>query len=204
MADARETFRTIFHTNRWRNQQTVSGPGSTLNATRLVRAVLPGVLADLGVKTIVDAPCGDDHWMPHLEYPFDDYLGVDIVPEIIERLQSEAASTTRRYMVGDITTDVLPTADALLCRDCLVHLPFELGLRAVSNWKKAGFKYVIVTTYPDLAHEDIRIGRWRPLNMQAPPFGFPAPLTVIRERPPQRDDGKSLGVWRTADLPEIS
>jgi SAM-dependent methyltransferase len=200
LTDTRETFRHIFHTNRWRNEESISGPGSTMNATRLIRAALPAVLARLNIRTIVDAPCGDGAWMRLLDYEFDDYLGVDIVPEIIEPLQKEATST-RRYMLGDIVADVLPTADAVFCRDCLVHLTYELGLRAVANFRKAGFRYVFLTTYPGLENRDIPLGRWRRLNMEGPPFNFPPPLALISERRPGHEDVKSMGVWRAADLP---
>jgi SAM-dependent methyltransferase len=197
--NTQETFRTIFHTNRWNNDESISGPGSTLKGTRFIRAALPGLLARLDIRTLVDAPCGDALWMRALEYAFDDYVGIDIVPELIEPLQKEA-TPNRRFVLGDLITDALPAADALMCRDCLVHLTYELGLRAIANFRRTPFKYVFLTTYPGLENRDIPLGRWRRLNMEAAPFNLPPPLEIISERRPGHLDTKSLGVWRASDL----
>jgi hypothetical protein len=202
MADGntQETFRAIFHTNRWNNEESISGPGSTMKSTRFIRTALPDLFTRLGIKTIVDAPCGDVLWMRELDYKFDDYLGIDIVPELIEPLQKEA-TPTRRFIVGDLIADPLPAADALFCRDCLVHLTYEFGQRAIANFKRTPFKYVFLTTYPGLENRDIPLGRWRRLNMEGPPFNLPPPLEIISERRPGHMDVKSLGVWRASDLP---
>jgi hypothetical protein len=53
---------------------------------------------------------------------------------------------------------------------------------------------------------EIRTGGWRPLNLQAAPFGFPPPEWSIDERC-EADEGryrdKRLGVWRLAALPAV-
>jgi hypothetical protein len=208
MADdtnTQETFRRIFRDRGWGAGESVSGPGSGLRGARLILEALPFVLADLQIKTLVDAPCGDGNWIKHLKYDFAEYIGADIVPELIEPLQRENTSPSRRYIVADITIDILPKADAILCRDCLVHLPFALGLNAIRNCKAAGFTYVLLTTFPGFTNRDITTGRWRALNMEAAPFNFPKPLALLPEMPPQsvsRYAAKSLGVWRTSDLPD--
>jgi len=191
-----QVFRHVFHSKRWGNAESASGPGSTLRATRPLLAILPEILKRLSIKSLVDAPCGDAHWIRHLDYTFDEYIGVDIVPELISRLQGEIGDSNRRFMVGDITTDVLPKADAVLCRDCLVHLSFDLGLCAVKNWASAGFKYVLATTYPEIQNRDIETGKWRALDMEAAPFNFPPPMMLIVDG----RRSKSLGLWKVADL----
>jgi hypothetical protein len=45
------------------------------------------------------------------------------------------------------------------------------------------------------------------LNLQLPPFNFPAPLRLIEEN--CTEDGgkyadKSLGLWRLSDLPDLT
>jgi SAM-dependent methyltransferase len=203
--DTQETFRRIYRERGWGDGESVSGPGSGQKKVRQILRALPEILSRLAVRTLVDAPCGDGNWIRHLDYDFDEYVGADIVPELIDQLQNDA-SPGRRYIVADICTDVLPNADATLCRDCLVHLPFALGLSAIRNWKAAGFTYVIATTFPGFVNEDCPTGGWRPLNMSAAPFNFPEPLALIRERPAEktsRYSARSLGVWRTDALPDF-
>lgn len=60
-----------------------SGPGSTVERTRAIRAALPELLTDLGCDSMVDAPCGDFRWMQEIELPLEKYIGVDVVRELI-------------------------------------------------------------------------------------------------------------------------
>ena len=207
MSDGARTervFARIYEENRWNSDESKSGKGSTLKSTRLLRGRLSSLFTDLDIRTLVDAPCGDLNWMRQLNYTFSEYIGVDIVPGLVQRLRSEIVTPNWRFMVGDISSDVLPKADALLCRDCLGHLPYELALRAIENWKRAGFTYVITTTFPGETNREGVLGRWRRINMQAPPFDFPDPVALIEERMPTPDRSKpvkSLGCWRTVDIP---
>src|SRR5262245_52801832 len=83
-----EVFSKIHATSSWRGSS-VSGTGSDPDATAPVLQALPELLATLGVRTLLDAPCGDGAWMAQLAYPLERYIGVDVVPAVIE----EAAAT---------------------------------------------------------------------------------------------------------------
>lgn len=201
---AQQVFARIYEENRWNCDESASGKGSTLKSTGLLRRRLSSLLSDLDIRTLVDAPCGDLNWMRHLDYTFSTYIGVDIVPELVQRLRNDIVTPNWRFEVGDISSDVLPTADAVLCRDCLGHLPYEPALRAVENWKRAGFTYVITTTFPGETNREGILGRWRRINMQAAPFNFPVPVALIEERLPKPDRAepvKSLGCWRITEIP---
>ncbi len=192
-------FHTIANQNLWGSKESLSGPGSTLDSTVSLRSALPGILLDLGIRTLVDAPCGDMNWMRHLQYSFEKFIGVDIVPSVIEMLRKQAFPVSHHFQVGNIATDILPAADAVLCRDCLVHLPFSAIQAAARLWKLAGFKYVLATTFPDkMSNEDIAPGGWRPLNMRAAPFLWSEPVMLLIDNDGvgAPDDDKSLGVWR--------
>jgi hypothetical protein len=191
-------FTHIARGNGWGSSESISGPGSTVSATATLRRHLPDVLARLNIRMLVDAPCGDLNWMRHLGYAFEKYIGIDLVPSLIEKLKSEAFPKGYHFQVGNIVTDVLPAADAILCRDCLVHLPFKAIHEAMRLWRLAGFRYVLATTFTDHAtNEDCQPGGWRPLNLQAVPFLWPSPDAVIPDNdglaPPYND--KALGVW---------
>ncbi|MEM1153880.1 MAG: class I SAM-dependent methyltransferase [Pseudomonadota bacterium] len=194
------TFGAIYTDRRWGHGESASGPGSSLSATNLVRQALPAVLSKLEISTIVDAPCGDMNWMKSLDYKFERYVGIDIVPELIERLRTEDFPPNFHFQVGNLTTDILPSADAVFCRDCLVHLPFDHIHQAIKLFRSAGYRYLFATTFTDRdENADCELGRWRVLNMQAGPFNWPEPIELIRERnyinTQDKYRDKSLGVW---------
>lgn len=201
-----EVFRSIYRTNAWGDRESVSGPGSNPELTAAIRNALPGLLRDLKVRTLLDAPCGDFGWMKDLELPIERYIGLDIVPELVERNRRSYASSTREFRVADIAKDLLPPADAILCRDALVHLSTPLAKEAVRNFRRSGATWLLTTTFPaTMKNKDIPTGEWRPLNLERAPFSFPKPTRFVDEKCLSFQGGrwkdKGLGVWRVADLP---
>src|SRR5258705_1028102 len=98
VAEPRYTvFRRIFDLNLWGNRESISGEGSTLERTAAIRAELPGLLARHGVRSMLDAPCGDFFWMKELALDVDSYIGADIVPELIARNIECHSSPQRRF-----------------------------------------------------------------------------------------------------------
>ena len=201
----RERFERIYSTNLWSDPESRSGVGSALDSTRVVRAELPGVLRRLEARVLLDVPCGDFTWMEHVDLKGIDYIGGDIVPAIVEENQRLHAGKGRRFAVVDLTRDELPTADVLLCRDCLVHLSYA-NIRAVlTNIARSNIRYVLMTSFPGRGgNRDVQDGDWRTLDFQTPPFSFPEPLMMIVEQC-QEEDGsyadKSLLAWPVASLP---
>jgi hypothetical protein len=86
MTDMRTIFSAMYQHNGFLGSESPSGPGSSLSRTAGLRVELPKILQSFGIRRIVDAPCGDMNWMRHLEYQFDLFIGVDIVPEVILRV----------------------------------------------------------------------------------------------------------------------
>ena len=195
----KEVFGEIFSKNKWGGSESRSGPGSTISQTELLRQRLPVALSRLRIRSIDDAPCGDMNWMKHLDYSFESFIGIDIVHDIIDSLRQQGFPRNYNFQYGDIVTDILPRADAIFCRDCLVHLPFNQIEEASRLWRLAGFRYAFVTTFPERTENiDCHVGEWRPLNMQAAPFNWPEPIFTIPERSPNPADkyaDKSIGVW---------
>ncbi len=198
-------FVKVFDENHWGDGESASGAGSSLAATEVVRAELPALLRGLGITSLLDAPCGDFNWMQHVDLQGIRYTGADVVPHLVERNAQRFASADRQFIVRDITTEALPDADAILSRDCLVHLSYAKARAALRNFKSSGARFLVSTTYTDRsANWDIVTGSWRPLNLQLPPFSFPPPIAAINERCTEGDGGfddKTLAVWRLADLP---
>lgn len=202
-----ERFARIHETNMWGANTSVSGLGSEKEATTALRARLPILLAQLDVSVLLDAPCGDAGWIEQAEFNGIRTIGVDIVPALIATLQAERAGGGE-YAVADITCHPLPLADAILCRDCLVHLSFANIARAIENFRRSGARWLITTTFPDWrANRDCEDGDWRALNFERAPFRWRAPRAVLTEECREAGGGwadKGLGAWRLADLPVLA
>src|ERR1700682_6084572 len=82
-----QRFRRIHDTNLWGAEASTSGLGSEIDATAVLRAELPRLLEKLGVTSLLDAPCGDVGWINQADLRVH-YVGVDIVPSLVERLQA--------------------------------------------------------------------------------------------------------------------
>jgi hypothetical protein len=195
-----EVFSNVYSRNLWGDPESVSGPGSNRERAAAFRAELPPLLEAFQVKTLLDAPCGDFNWMRDLQWRVERYVGVDIVPAIIEKNQRAYGNATRTFLHLDLVSDPLPHADAIVCRDCLVHFSLADIHGALLNFKRSGALYVLTTTFPRVdTNNEIQTGDWRPINLQQPPFNFPLPLELINEKrrgPDGTDLGKCLGLWR--------
>jgi SAM-dependent methyltransferase len=200
-----ERFRRIHDTNLWGAAQSTSGLGSELDATAVLRSQLPRLFERLGITSLLDAPCGDAGWINRADLGVR-YVGVDIVPSLVENLQARAAAgeTMGEYRVADITGDALPRCDAILCRDCLVHLSFANIARAIANFRASGAAWLIATTFPQWqVNADCEDGDWRALNFERAPFGWGPPVELLNENCQEADGGwrdKSLGVWRLVEI----
>jgi SAM-dependent methyltransferase len=194
----RKVFTAIYRNRRWQAGASVSGPGSEIGRCEHLVQALPRLLRELNAASVLDAGCGDFNWLSAAELPVD-YTGVDVVPELIERNRSRYAAPHRRFLVADITSDPLPAADVALCRHALIHLPNRQVLGALQNFRRCGMHYLLATTFPSVTRNiDIVPGSFRPVNLQAAPFGLPAPLRVIDDSGPVE---AVLGLWEVKTLP---
>ena len=197
-------FTRIYTKRRWKGES-ASGAGSSLEQTRAVREALPALLRELAAKSLLDIPCGDLHWIKQVDLGAVQYIGADIVRPLIERNRETFAGSGRRFEIANLIVDPVPAADAVLCRDCLVHLSHKDVLAALANVKSSGARWLIATTYTgDRPNVDILTGQWRTLNLQLPPFNLPPPAMLVDEKCTEGDGrfaDKYLGVWRVADLP---
>jgi hypothetical protein len=199
-----DAFATIHRTHLWTGSESVSGEGSGAAQTSRLHTELPELLRALGVRTLLDLPCGDYGWMKTVDLRVDRYIGADVVPALIADRQRFDADERHEFRRLDLTCDPLPAADLLLCRDCLVHLSFADITRALANVRRSGIPLLLATTFPDHeTNEDIVTGDWRLLNLQRPPFDFPPPRQLLDEGCTEGGGvfgDKSLGLWAIANL----
>jgi len=181
MGSAERIFQHHFETNEWGSNESASGQGSTIAYTANIRKEIPILFNDLGVQTILDAPCGDYNWfrMMQWEKPVA-YIGGDIVQTLVERNQSFYGSPGSKFIKVDIVHDILPTVDLWLCRDCLFHLTNRDILLVIDNFIKSDIRYLLTSTHSACTkNREIPTGSFRLLNLQLPPFSFCKPIRML-------------------------
>jgi hypothetical protein len=176
-------FTKIYEENFWGSAESVSGPGSTIEYTRNIVEEIPRIVSRLGVKRILDAPCGDYSWFRLIERGDDvSYIGGDIVEALVISNQKKYGNDTTRFICLDITKDKLPKADLWLCRDCLRHLSNDDIFRVIGNFLNCDIRYLLASTYTECKmNTDILTGQGRQLNLELPPFSFCKPLLYIED-----------------------
>lgn len=206
-ADPSQAFSEIFREKKWGGgAESFSGTGANLEQTKAIREEMPGLCAELGVRRLLDVPCGDFYWMRQVDLNGISYVGADIVREIIERnsRQFGGPSNGREFLHLNLCEDPLPEADLILCRDCLVHLSNSDVFKALRNIHSSNARYLLTTTFPNRDRNlDITTGEWRTIDLSLAPFLFPPPMKIINERCTIRGNeyaDKSLALWRIRDL----
>ncbi len=193
------TFTDIWRDNGWGAEETRSGPGSTLDATAILRPKLVELFGFLGIDSLVDAGCGELNWIAGITENLRYYFGLDVVDEMLSELRVKFGQRRSHFFAQrDITLDDPPPADAILCRDVLTHLPDYGVWAALSRFKASGARHLIATTHIGGSNPPILLGHWRPLDLCAPPFNLPRPRILILEG--QANQSKALGVWHLGNL----
>lgn len=195
-------FSAIYANGAWvmrENQDSLSGVGSTQEATQQLAAQLSAFLREVGCRRLIDIGCGDFNWMRIVTGDFD-YLGIDVVPQVIEQNSARYGNARRRFVTGDATREPIPDGDVAICREVLFHLSFRDGGRLLRNVRRAGFKHVLFTTDPGVwFNSDIRSGDFRRINLLKSPYRLPVPLRELADDKVSR--GRALGVWPGTALP---
>ena len=183
-------FTDIYRSNLWGASESASGHGSTMSETEAIRGYLPDLLRRLQVRTLLDIPCGDFHWIRTIDLDVDEYIGADIVPELVASLQERYGTERRQFRVLDATSDPLPKVDAILNRHCLIHLSNRRAAAALDNFRRSGARWLLTTSYTDCDRNvDIETGSFRPVNLRLAPFNLPAPVESLPDT-----------AWETARL----
>lgn len=204
-----EFFSGVYQKNLWGSGQSRSGQGSELAWTGDLVTALPVLLRTLGVRRLLDVPCGDFHWMQAIDLQGVEYIGGDIVPQIVEANQQQYGSRSRCFVELDVVADVLPSADMIFVRDCFIHFSNALVLEALRNIARSDIRYVCVThdlnaaRYPN--GQNIELERtqagvnfeYRPIHFELPPYSFPPPIAVVKDGNHWAEGAgvKTMAVW---------
>jgi hypothetical protein len=201
LATTADVFTHHFEENYWGHKESRSGEGSSLEHTANIRREIPLLIESLGLKSILDAPCGDYNWFRHIERKADvRYTGGDIVAPLIAQNNAQFGNENTQFAVMNIIADPLPDADLWLCRDCLFHLPNADIHRALDRFRQSNICYLLTTTYPGCeTNADILTGDFRQINLLIAPFSLPAPKQLIDDWVPG-SAVRHLALWERSML----
>ncbi len=211
-----EVFTDIYANNRWGGEQGTfcSGTGSSTSA--IVQPYVDCIsaqLATLGARTLtaVDLGCGDFSVGRQLAPQCAGYIGVDIVPALIEFNHQQFGTDRISFRCLNVIEDSLPGGDICFVRQVLQHLSND-QIRAILP-KLARYRWTFITEHQPSAPRlkqtnldkphggDIRVQQGSGVFLDRPPFDIPARrLQQILEVPggpgaPQADTDP--GVIRT-------
>lgn len=170
IAEAADVFRKKYEDDAsdWRKN---SGPGSHPYHTIDYVAFLSKFIHLNGVRTVVDIGCGDWQFSRNINFQGARYLGLDIVPSVIERNKALYARPGVDFALMPKTPDGVPAADLLLIKDVLQHLP-DATIDVYAKLVFPRFRFCLVTnSFTKLStptNVDICSGDFRCLDLTAP------------------------------------
>ena len=201
-----DVFTDIFRTNHWASCESVSGHGSEEETTSNIRAALPRIIRDYKIGSMLDAPCGDFNWMQGVDLGGTRSIGGEIVKPLIESVGKRYTNPRRSFIHLDITCGVIPEVDLVFCRDCFIHLPFNLIMSALMTFRNSSAKFLLTSTYQNWPlNYDTDIGGVRDVDLCAWPFNLPPPLELIQEEAPRENKPlKCMGLWSIQALSAVT
>lgn len=171
-----EVFDNIYQTNAWTDPETRSGPGATLEHTKNLRDQLPILFNKFNINTILDAPCGDFNWMKEVKINSNmNYIGCDIVPDIIKNNNKLYKKSNINFEILDITKDKLPKADLLIARAVLFHFSYSHISLFFKNFIDSNIPYLLTTThvnYNNFQNMNIQLGDFFLIDLFSSPFNL--------------------------------
>jgi SAM-dependent methyltransferase len=173
-----DRFTALYKGRYWggdKQNESFSGPGSTLEYTQVLRRELPKLFDQFAIRRVFDAPCGDFKWMKHVvhECPGVEYIGADIVTRMIKANNAQHANERIRFFHADLTQSEFPKADLMICRDCLFHLSYQDIKLVLNNFVASGIPFLLTSTHLGaVANRDICSGDFRLMDLFSTPFNF--------------------------------
>lgn len=174
--DAGQIFGHIYREDHWDGG---SGVGSAPDATEAYRAILGEILPAADIRSVVDVGCGDWQLGSLVDWSPVDYLGLDVVPAVVERNKAEFGRPGVRFELGDARRVAPPVADLLLAKDVLQHWP-NADAAAFLDANLRRYRYCLITNDMASKHwdgdvnQDVFLGEWRTVDLEREPFGHRA------------------------------
>lgn len=203
-------FEQIYSKNLWSGGG--SGYGSSPGFTRPYREWLANFLQSVRpgptVLKIIDFGCGDWQSSKLIDWTGSQYLGYDVVPQVIQQNQRLYAQDHVKFQLvsvdfSDITDFV---ADVLIIKDVMQHWPLAMVQQFLQlPWQVERALFINDTAYPDrkkVVNADCGLGGFQLRNLALPPFNLPVQDVLSWESPedPVKFPGrKTVQLWQRSE-----
>lgn len=160
---------------------------------------------DLNIKTFVDVGCSDVIWQSKLKWGKVDYLGLDIVKDIVEDNTKKHPHMSFKH--SNLIEDPCPKADMICVRNVFLHNSIDSCKKILKNIKESGSKYLLASTDFTLDKNLDTVCIWATRrNLDIEPFNLSHPIAYFPEILPSVKKPKApnnyLGLYYIDRIPE--
>ena len=204
----KKIFTSIYKSNHWYHDHkflpnesvSVSGPGSNINTEQFFSLVktFTQIIKDYNVKSLLDMPCGDFLWIHEIIKERNiDYLGIDIVEELIEENKNRYKNKNFNFENHNILNfSTNKEFDLILIRDLFIHIKNSDISQIIQNIKKINFRYIVLNSYNNKVNKDVIVGQHRKVNLLIEPFNLKKPTYSFKDH----EDDKFFFIYDKKNL----
>lgn len=179
-----DRFEKIYREKLWGTNEKgegFSGGGSIFAFSKPYYNYLVKFLREHQITSVVDLGCGDWTFSKHIDWTGIDYKGFDVVGSVIEKNKQKYSSETIQFFAGNFLEEEIPSADLLICKHVLQHMPNRDIFKFIALLPK--FKHcLILDAMPKKGSENIEhpitdvFPYWddRGTDLTMPPFNVKA------------------------------
>ena len=191
-----QVFSRIYRDNEWQG----SGPGSTAETSFEYRYFLESFLRTNRIRSVLDVGCGDWRFSRYIPWEGVQYVGMEVVPDVVEANRRRYACDSVRFVCADARSVELPPADLLIMKDVLQHWTNAEVAEFLPRVRAYRFALITNTTNRVEANRDCPTGGYRYLDLTRPPFSVPATVVLryTANVPGRHPDEKSVLLLRGA------
>jgi SAM-dependent methyltransferase len=184
---AADVFSDVYKTGQWgRDQEFDSGYGSRDDVTQAYKDFARSLIKETGARRAVDIGCGDFRVAAGFVDSLELYIGIDVVPSLIERNIKEFGRPGVQFQSMDAAAADMPDADICFIRQVLQHLS-NAEIDAILT-HCAKYPVVVVTE------------EWPPEEYRSPRLG----RIPNRDKPHGGDTRIEIGSWVDISLAPFS
>jgi SAM-dependent methyltransferase len=203
VSPAKAAFSGIYSSRAW-DAENPSGPGSRPENSQEYLSLLQNFFSTTKYRTVVDLGCGTWELMKCISIPPSiDYLGVDIVDEMIrENTRRYTRSNVQFKEINSVQDAVALQGDLLIAKDVIQHWSFKDINFFLANVLPR-FKTALITN--DIArsgttmNRDITSGDYRALDLTREPFHLPAKVLLTYDSDHVTERVKRVIRWDAAE-----
>ena len=188
----KKIFNTIYSSNFWRdykdpsNVESKSGFGSDLPKIEEFIKSYRTFIIENKISSILDIGCGDFIYMNEILKDLSDikYTGVDIVPSIIDSNNNKFGNNNFQFKVMDAVEETIDgDFDLIMSRFVMIHLDNSDNKKFLDNIKKAGSKFIALTSAPSLEknYDLKKTGKYRDVNLEIEPYNLKVKVKSITD-----------------------